>query len=496
MRDRSMRDSHGGVQLEQLPYAAALLGEALQIVRLNAEFRELAGLDAGDLLPAGVHPEDRDRVGAFLESASDAVREFSFRLLHEDGRLVWVSCRFRVIADPDGILLMMTDVTMNRQSEEILSLYTARLETVQQIIGGILECRTVQELGERVLHNLMKIIPYDCGCIVLFDDRGGISELMHDGGFLQCPRGELEAFLQQLPQSSRLQLFPAERERPVSFPVPDVQRMAAVPLIFMDRRIGLLLTGSRMFHFFGGYQLDVLQETGEILAVGLHRLNLLKALDFESQKNIRLLQEVNHRVKNNLSAIMGMLYESRRHLGQGVHPAVDGFIRDMISRVHGMSILHQELSASQWRPVPVAVLLKNVVSAVLQQRFGSRYRLELQLSGVTAGLTAPPDRAHTLGLILTELATNAGKHALPETVPELLVTVESTGKSLRILFRDNGPGFPAEVLKKQKYSTGLSLVQGLVLSGLQGSCRLYNDSGAAVELVLPETVEAGETDEQ
>ncbi len=73
------------------------------------------------------------------------------------------------------------------------------------------------------------------------------------------------------------------------------------------------------------------------------------------------------------------------------------------------------------------------------------------------------------------------------------ITAEKTDNAIRVIFRDNGPGYPAEKLEKidQPYITGKKTGTGLgliivkkIIEEHGGEVRFYNDGGAAAEILL------------
>ena len=52
-------------------------------------------------------------------------------------------------------------------------------------------------------------------------------------------------------------------------------------------------------------------------------------------------------------------------------------------------------------------------------------------------------------------------------------------------FRDDGPGFPEEVLRLERHSVGWELILTLVRHGLRGDISLHNDQGAVTTIHFP-----------
>jgi two-component sensor histidine kinase len=93
-----------------------------------------------------------------------------------------------------------------------------------------------------------------------------------------------------------------------------------------------------------------------------------------------------------------------------------------------------------------------------------------------------PKQATSLAIVINELATNTIKYALPMLTEgrPIQITVRIKRQDGLILFeyRDNGPGYPEEVLRLERHNVGMYLVQNIVRSDLQGELTLHNDQGA------------------
>ena len=197
-----------------------------------------------------------------------------------------------------------------------------------------------------------------------------------------------------------------------------------------------------------------------------------------------LLREVNHRVKNNLSAIIGMLYkEQERAEEYGLTPYLD-VLGDLVGRVEGLSMVHSLLSASGWRPLLLTGLCEQVVNSALQViPLDKKISLDVRASP----LRVSSDQAHHLTLVVNELATNTIKHALKaRDSVQIRVDFIRNGKMVQIVFRDDGPGYPQDMIEKNfsRASIGFDLILGIVTESLRGNVQLDNDNGAVTTVTF------------
>jgi two-component sensor histidine kinase len=94
------------------------------------------------------------------------------------------------------------------------------------------------------------------------------------------------------------------------------------------------------------------------------------------------------------------------------------------------------------------------------------------------------DTAIPCGLMINELVTNALKYAFPGgRKGEIRVEMSRDQNSVRIVFADNGVGFPEGVDFRNTETLGLQLVHMLVAQ-LGGAIEMYGNSGTMYVITL------------
>ena len=222
----------------------------------------------------------------------------------------------------------------------------------------------------------------------------------------------------------------------------------------------------------------LLESLAATAAIAIQNAQWYEQARQDAETKLALFHEVNHRVKNNLTAIIGLLYAERRHATMEGRTYRD-IINTLINRVQGLATVHELLSAAEWRPLPLSELTQQVINAVLQVVPAQQVSVEITPSPVEVS----PTQANQLAMIINELTTNAMKYAFAEHQKgKLLVRITADDGSIHFEFHDDGPGYPDEVLRLERHNVGLYLIQTLVQSGLQGELKLYNDGGAVTAI--------------
>lgn len=191
-----------------------------------------------------------------------------------------------------------------------------------------------------------------------------------------------------------------------------------------------------------------------------------------------LLQEVHHRVKNNLQIISSLLNLEAESLPEGMRKTLD----DSGRRVRSMALVHEQLYGHEdLGELDFAEYTKSLATDLFSAYSvdSGKVRLRLELERALLGM----DQAIPCGLILNELMTNSLKYAFPESRSgEILVELHSQANSqVTLRVADNGVGLPLGFDWKQSNSLGLRIVQ-ILTRQIKGN--LHYEEGAGCDFTL------------
>ena len=190
----------------------------------------------------------------------------------------------------------------------------------------------------------------------------------------------------------------------------------------------------------------------------------LAALQTAFQENRSLLSELQHRVKNSFAMILGMISLA---LNAGVSPETKTALDDLGLRVRSLSELYSLLySAGSFNLVRLDEYCARIAAPLVGLSGNITLNTEME------NITVPVKEAAPLGLILTELMTNAGKYAFPDgRRGTITVALKKTAAGTRLEVRDDGVGLPAGFDFSGSAGMGLNLVRALA-GQINGSFRM------------------------
>jgi two-component sensor histidine kinase len=198
-----------------------------------------------------------------------------------------------------------------------------------------------------------------------------------------------------------------------------------------------------------------------------------------SEKEV-LLAEIQHRVKNNLSVLIGLFnLQSNNTENQETRDA----LLEARNRVMSIAMVHEKLykkdNLSQ-------INLKHYLSELSREIIKShplacKVKIEESLDEILADIT----KAVPIGLIVNETVTNSLKHGFKNLDIEPIIKVSLTTYfgEVSIKLSDNGIGFSEDQARSDK-TLGLSLIESLA-DQIDGKVHFSNKKGAVVKLTLP-----------
>lgn len=195
-----------------------------------------------------------------------------------------------------------------------------------------------------------------------------------------------------------------------------------------------------------------LQSLSNVLAAALARFETERAKDALLHEKDLLMQEVHHRVKNSLQLVRTLLQLQARSASEETRLQLE----EAAGRIMTIGAVHQRLyeggSVSETDAAAYLRALTSDMQAMLADRAAGRI-----IVVEAAPLPLPADQITPLGLITSELVTNAIKHGSGD----VRVRLQPLGDGLQVMVDDEGPGFADGFDPRRSGGLGMRLIVAL-----------------------------------
>lgn len=243
-----------------------------------------------------------------------------------------------------------------------------------------------------------------------------------------------------------------------SFALPTLR--AAIPLVLYVT-VALFLAGT----------VEALRSTAQRLA------RTAEKLEHTSEINRLLLVDVNHRVKNHLASVSGLLRLSMRGIND---EGARGAIEAAIARISVLGQVYERLHLGERATVVSSrEFIEALCEGLRQGVLGARpIAMRVRVDDLPLGSM----QAVPIGLIINELVENALKYAFPESrAGDIDVSLKADAETLMLVVKDDGVGFDKDATAP---GGGTRIVRSLVQ---QLGGRIVQDGkvGTEVTITLP-----------
>lgn len=200
------------------------------------------------------------------------------------------------------------------------------------------------------------------------------------------------------------------------------------------------------------------------------------ALKERNKEKDALIQEIHHRVKNNLQFISSLM---NMQINSSTNEVEIYTLNDASRRIKAMALVHEmlytqkEAGGISMKPY-MEELISSLNDAVNSDKIPIRFKLDI------AEVDFNVSDSIALGMITSELVSNSMKHAFGQvTDPEIRITLSVHKNEVMFTVRDNGPGLQKE--DENKKTMGLRLID-IFSRQLKAKYHLQNENGCKFEI--------------
>ncbi|MBO6585473.1 MAG: PAS domain S-box protein [Gracilimonas sp.] len=171
-----------------------------------------------------------------------------------------------------------------------------------------------------------------------------------------------------------------------------------------------------------------------------------------------LLQEIHHRVKNNLAIISSLLELQKDNVSQDV----EDLLSSSQARIKSIAKVHEKLyESSTLSNIPLDAYIRELSEEIKNAYTSDKKNIEIQLDVVPFEIDL--DEAIPIGLILNELINNAFKHAFKDHKEGVIrISLEKSGSGMELVVENNGDSIAEDFDPDQSDSLGMTLIRVLI----------------------------------
>ncbi|MBL8047844.1 MAG: GAF domain-containing protein [Chthonomonas sp.] len=249
--------------------------------------------------------------------------------------------------------------------------------------------------------------------------------------------------------------------------------MICVPLMMHDRAVGVMTCYTAEVREFEPAEIIALETIASQAAVAIEHAKL--------QVRNTLMQEMHHRVKNNLQQVVSLLRLQIRHKH---YKSIEEALNDSLSRILAIASVHDLLSRDDLDHVGIRSIAEALVNHQSQSFILPDKSIQFEVRGQDVRLNMT--QATQIALVLNELIQNAVEHGFRETAAgEIHVNIESGEDQIGLWVSNNGDRLPPGFDPQHASNLGLQIVQNLA-RGLGGTFMMEDRLGWTVgEVTFP-----------
>jgi len=181
------------------------------------------------------------------------------------------------------------------------------------------------------------------------------------------------------------------------------------------------------------------------------------------------IQEIHHRIKNNLQMIMSLLHMQKRRVKD---QEMSSILQDTMSRIMSISMTHEILLSKGIDEVNLSEVINKLVENYNTINEGNECQVKIVLEGDEVFVNS--EMSSTIALVVNELIQNCFKYAfIGRKTGKIHIQISHGFMGYaNIVIRDDGVGFD---IKEQGSSLGLRIVKSLVQDKCKGRLEIQSD---------------------
>lgn len=385
-----------------------------------------------------------------------------------------------------GVIGVTKDITSIKQAEAAERRQRLLFEALHDTATALNSTLLFEEILERILANVEKVIPHDAADIMMVED--GAAKIVGARGYeekqLPAPTGEVKIAdipnLQKMVETRQLIIVPDTQQAPTWVDLPStrwVRSYAGIPIQSEGKVVGFLNLSSKTPNFFTLEMTKYVQMFSNQIAIAVQN-----ARRYEQAQELATLNERQRLARDLHDAVSQTLFSA-----SVIAESLPRIAKDMPESVRlALTELHllNRRALAEMRSLLLELRPKALVESKIEdllrqlaETFSTRQRIDVDLK-LIEGLNVPTDTKIMLYRISQEALNNIAKHA---HATQVAIHLSKTDSSFMLAISDNGRGFDVSDTLPDNF--GLSIMRERAKS-IGGTFQITSHPGNGTRVIV------------
>ncbi len=375
------------------------------------------------------------------------------------------------------LAFFIVNAQLYQHTDEQLHQKVRELTTLQQVSKRIAEQLNLEEVLKLIASKSVELAHVDRADIFRYNEEGRL-ELATTHGSEH--RNSVRDFIANAVREGRpLAVVNAYSDSRF----PELAQVAAqegffslfcMPLHTRGRTIGAICLYTRELRHFDYEQVRLLSTFADEAAIVMENARLYEDSQRALAIKSAMLQEMHHRVRNNLQTISALLMMQLRRLDPNDRGT--SALRDSVARIQAIAGVHNLLCREDIGVTTVDAVVRQIVESARVSLVNPERPIGFSICGDS--VTVGSREATVLAIVLNELIANAMSHGLAREGGSVVIETAQQDRDLVLVeVRDDGPSHAEATESSSGSGLGLQIIRTLVSEDLEGNFELVGSDG-------------------
>jgi two-component sensor histidine kinase len=230
-----------------------------------------------------------------------------------------------------------------------------------------------------------------------------------------------------------------------------------------NQEINSLFFKQELITEFNNIEINYIPVDNSYIILLIKNLTEIRKKEKEIRIKSLIINEINHRVKNNLQAISSLLRLQKRRTKTN---EIKNILNDIINRINSISVVHEFLSYSELDAVDIFEVIKKISEEIINTYSSPEKIIKVEFN-INGKIIISSNKSVSLALVVNEIINNSLKHVENHEI-NIFIDLRILSNKFVLKIKDNGKGFPKDFDVKKDSNLGLNIIDIIVKDDLKG----------------------------